>query len=261
MPAKCLSFLIVSANKPRFFINRMKLLLNISIAFLFTSCLLIKSKLLTTEMSNKNKNVVSFSDTLHIYKTHRSFFYDVIQKIDTDTLYFRLQIRVIPNAKIKGAVIEYVYLYPQEYVKKYKLCDSVSFKNCNIETTTILEKKDFIFLHPPRSFTLRILQLTPFPMLYTNRKHWGAILKIPRKSWGKWAHSSTKFSYTLDSMHISQNNVPEKYVISCHSTSKFGTSEGKFSFQVDSGITSLEYKYNLDDTTGFVIMNLRKIIN
>lgn len=76
-------------------------------------------------------------------------------------------------------VFSYMYLRPNEttsdpFCEKHNKEHPKQAFSCGDESTGIVDNKKNIWMHPPRSFTFRILQLNPFPFYYRDEtvKNW-----------------------------------------------------------------------------------------
>lgn len=210
--------------------------------------------------SENNKSIRSLSDSFKVFRTHRTFTYRVFQKVDTVLLNFIVEMKVIPRKYYGGGMIKYTYKYlpidiNEKRVYKNLPDDTLNF-GYNLEFSSVLESDTFIYLHPPRSKTLRMLEVAPFPMLEPNKKEWKGVLTIPKGSWGKWENSSFNHTYKIDSIIKGSNGINQYYYVSSISESKFGRSTHHFIYNTDSGFTKLNYKI---ENEGEVLLKLIKV--
>lgn len=195
--------------------------------------------------AEQNPNVQSYSDDYHIYKTHRKFTYEVHQRMDSTSINFELDLIVIPMIKMEAALVNYLYHYDAKDIIALGLkeeCPDSLNGACHRELTTIGEGKNSIWTHPPRSKTLKILELAPFPEVNFNSAQWNSWLYIPKGNWGEWEKTKFKKSYFVDSIKYQQDTIPEYYYVSSFSESRFGKNSNNYVFHVDSGFTEMHYK-------------------
>ena len=195
--------------------------------------------------AENNPSTISYSDDYHIYKTHRKFTYEVHQRMDSTSINFELDLIVVPMIKMEAALVKYLYHYdPKDIIAlglKEECPDSLNGA-CRRELTTIDEGKNSIWMHPPRSKTLKILQLAPFPQVNFNSAQWNGLFYIPKGNWGEWEKTKFKKAYFVDSIKYQQDTIPEYYYVSSFSESRFGKNENNYVFHVDSGFTEMHYK-------------------
>ena len=195
--------------------------------------------------AEQNPNVQSYSDDYHIYKTHRKFTYEVHQRMDSTSINFELDIIVLPMIKMKAALVKYLYHYDAKDIVTLGLqeeCPDSLNGACHRELTTIDEGKNSIWMHPPRSKTLKILQLAPFPEVNFYSEQWHGLFYIPKGNWGEWEKTKFKETYFVDSIKYQQDTIPEYYYVSSFSESRFGKNSNNYVFHVDSGFTEMHYK-------------------
>ena len=195
--------------------------------------------------AENNPSTISYSDDYHTYKTHRKFTYEVHQRMDSTSINFELDLIVVPMIKMEAALVKYLYHYdPKDIIAlglKEECPDSLNGA-CRRELTTIDEGKNSIWMHPPRSKTLKILQLAPFPQVNFNSAQWNGLFYIPKGNWGEWEKTKFKETYFVDSIKYQQDTIPEYYYVSSFSESRFGKNSNNYVFHVDSGFTEMHYK-------------------
>jgi len=195
--------------------------------------------------AENNPSTISYSDDYHTYKTHRKFTYEVHQRMDSTSINFELDLIVVPMIKMEAALVKYLYHYdPKDIIAlglKEECPDSLNGA-CRRELTTIDEGKNSIWMHPPRSKTLKILQLAPFPQVNFNSAQWNGLFYIPKGNWGEWEKTKFKKAYFVDSIKYQQDTIPEYYYVSSFSESRFGKNSNNYVFHVDSGFTEMHYK-------------------
>src|SRR5690554_8114451 len=79
-----------------------------------------------------------------------------------------------------GTKIKYKYFYtPEALTLEERITYLNSDVNYKSEITSVMEDVNHIFLHPPRSFSLKSLQLSPFPQIdFTVKKDYILKAKI-----------------------------------------------------------------------------------
>lgn len=220
------------------------------VSFLLTSCMFIPTKLNNKVLKNENNfKIKSKSDYFHIYKTHREFVFRVHQIINNDTIDYYVNAKIIPIKSSNLALVKYTYHYSKHLISKFNLDVNCVEENidCFNEVSTIKEIQNWVWMHPPRAYTLRILELAPFPEVYFDRKNWGGTLSIPKGNWGEWENSSFKWEYKIDSVLNNKYRDQNYTYINSTSTSKFGLNSNKIVFQRDSGFVEMNYTFENED--------------
>jgi hypothetical protein len=135
--------------------------------FLFSSCGFIllkvaenkemKGPLDTEGMSNVES---PYNSDNEIYKTNRTFVYEVNQHEKNRDLKFRLELVVIPGAfNLQESKIKYKYHYDPKELTAKELTD-FGFKSPDdylFEYSSVREEKKVVQLHPPRTKTLMLI--------------------------------------------------------------------------------------------------------
>lgn len=201
---------------------------------------------------------ISKSNTCQSYKAGSRYTFSVDQVLVCDTLQFLLTMDILKNKKIfKTTSIEYKYFYDDKTIINYHYQGKVNEKSNKLESEfTSFKYGDWIFLHPPRSYTLKTLQLAPFPQFNKGYNKTSGTLLIPKNNWDYWENSSIDCSYSIDSVYYTQNSIADKYFISSKANSIYGENSALFIYQVDSGFTRMEYSFENGD---WVKINLLKI--
>lgn len=214
----------------------------------------------------EDPNTLSLSDNYHIYTTHKIFTYKVNQQIEDSTINFILKMTVLPSIN-ESALIGYRYYYEDKIdstindsCKKFNaiLADG----RCYDEMSRIDESKTSIYVHPPRYFTLRILELCPFTSFFRDTsvgKSAVGLLHIPKNNWEEWEKTFIKNKSTLDSIVYTQNQIPEYYYFNAITKSRFGVNKANFVFNVDSGYTKMDYMITTPGYAGEIKMILTDI--
>ena len=223
-----------------------KLVIIIILSFI-SSCTSFHSKRFQKKAKESRSDIIeSYSDNHHIYKTNRVFHYSVNQSTDSINFNFKLDLRIIPARKAKSAFIEYSYHYSKEDIKllnlKTECPDSLKGK-CRTEISTIRESTNWVLMHPPRSKSLDILELAPFPEFIAKEKEWESELSIPKGNWGEWENTKFRWKFELDSILFDKDSVPEYHSIKSSSNSKFGLNENNFLYHRDSGFVHMNYEF------------------
>jgi hypothetical protein len=208
------------------------------IIVLFSCRSVITRQLKTSKTGN------SVSDNYTNYKTGRIFQYGVEQILVKDTLSFKLRAHVIPQKRLKGALIEFHYFYDIQTINHY-------FYQGRLDTTsntlrverTSFKDGDWVFFHPPRAYTLESLQLAPFPQFVKTSLQSSGTLSIPKGNWGYWENSKIKCTNSIDSIHYSIDSIPLKYFISSEASSVYGKNAAYFVYDIDSGFVKMNYQF------------------
>jgi hypothetical protein len=209
--------------------------------------------------AENNPSITSYSDNYHIYKTGRKFTYEVHQRMDSTSVDFKLDLIVLPMIKMEAALVKYLYHYDPKDIITLGLqeeCPDSLDGACRKEITTIREGKNSIWVHPPRSKTLKILELATFPEIKFNTTEWDSWLYIPKGNWGEWEKTKFDHFYFVDSIKYQQDTIPEYYYVSSFSESRFGKNSNNYVFHVDSGFTEMHYKIVNEGTVDFKLVHM-----
>jgi hypothetical protein len=199
-----------------------------------------------------------------IYKTNRTFVYEVDQKEKQRGLKFRLELVVIPGAfNLQETKIKYKYYYDPHELTTQELAD-FGFKEPDqytAEYSSVREEKGIVQLHPPRTKTLICLERAPFPEL-PYQLYKGAtkksLLFIPRGNWGELGGSKIKWNYEVDSVTFKNDTVPYYCRIQGRANSKKGGYNTlEMQFKADSGFTKLSYRFQDLTAIDFILKEIK----
>ena len=143
---------------------------------------------------------------------------------------------------------------------------NISYKISKNETTTGLIENEFnIWLHPPRGYLFRILELNPFPYIKSPiavGNSWEWKLQIGAqwgdKRWKEWSGNiENKYRYKITGKEELSTNFGsiECYVVESQAVSELGVTKLKSYFNERYGFVRLEYT-NIDNSK--IEMNLQK---
>lgn len=248
-----------------------------AILFSFTTILLFSScgflvHMVTThaqnnagELDTEGKREVAspYNDNNVIFKTNRTFVYEVNEFQRGRHLTFLLEMVIIPGAfNVNESKIKYKYHYNPKDLDSMELIafgfdGATSYKP---EYTSLKEEKNDITFHPPRSKTLVCLEAAPFPSLPPKLKKGvktKEFLFIPKGSWGKLGGSKITWRYEVDSVTFIKDTIPYSCIVNAVADSKKGGYNTlKIHFNTDSGFTKLSYRFQ--DSTA-IDLSLKKI--
>lgn len=231
-----------------------KLLLILIILFSLSSC----SKIFTimrkdTDTEGKTDIKSKFNDDNKIYTTNRLFTYDVHQIDSARELSYKMELLVIPGKMSGGTKIKYKYYYPSEILtseERKAYLDSI--KNYKIEITSITEDPKSIFVHPPRAFSLKALQLSPFPQIDFPTKagyNWSAKMYI-MAGWGELNGETVKYNFVVDKVEYSETdslNFTARIKAESYIDEENHLCNAMFDFDSQLGFTNMSYAF--DDST------------
>lgn len=101
-----------------------------------------------------------------IFTTGKLMNYSVSQKNKEKVLDFKLELLVIPGKISGGTKIKYKYYYQDENLTKAEKLDYLdTVKFFKWEITNVMEDDNGVWIHPPRSYSLECLELSPFPQI------------------------------------------------------------------------------------------------
>lgn len=213
------------------------------VATLFTASFSCSKIMFNQLKSDKPGN--SLSDNYTNYKPGRIFYYNVYQILAKDTFQFEIAAHVLPHKRLKGALMEYRYFYDKATIERYFYqgsYDSVSGA-LNSEKTSFKDG-DWVFLHPPRSYTLKSLQLAPFPQFEKSKKEYSGKLTIPKGNWGYWENSEIRSAGSVDSILYNSVAAPQKFFISSYTVNSiYGENKAWFVYDLDSGFMDMKYQF------------------
>ncbi|MBN1598337.1 MAG: hypothetical protein JW894_08585 [Bacteroidales bacterium] len=202
------------------------------------------------------------NDDNTIFITHRIFKYHVSQREINRCINFDLEMVVIPGYVNSQTKIKYKYKYNPADLTQEEIIDFTDsiYGLCRPTYTSVNEDKFGVDIHPPRSYTLRKLQLAPFPdvdfPIYEGRKGKG-FLYIPRGNWGEWEKSKIKHNKIIKSVSYKNDSIINGCVVEGTATSKFGISTLEAHFQIDSGFTRLFYRFSDSSKVDFVLKEIK----
>ena len=158
----------------------MKIIKNILPLLIFTSCISIslpkrtvaeKNQVVDTEGIDTISSPYNFDNK--VYRTNRTFVYEVNQNDIKRNYNFILELKVIPGSGNMGETkIKYKYFYKKnqltsDEITYFGLKDSLG-GYFGSEITSLFENANVVYLHPPRTKTLMKLEKAPFPEIYFN---------------------------------------------------------------------------------------------
>jgi hypothetical protein len=199
-----------------------------------------------------------------IYKTNRSFIYEVHQWQNKKHIKFDIELLVIPGSfNLSESKIKYKYHYNPNDLTAEQLLDFGydSTKNFRPEFTSFTESQGAMDFHPPRSKTLECLEAAPFPSVpYPIKKgrQTKSILYIPKGNWGKLGGSKINWKYKIDSVTYMNDTIP----YSCHvnavaDSKKGGHNTLEIFFTIDSGFTKWSYRFQDSTAIDFTLKEIK----
>lgn len=135
-------------------------------------------------------------------------------------------------------------------------------------TSTIIENDSAVWMHPPRMFQFKILELNPFPMVHfpleLGRK-WQDTLRIGQHygdpMWVEWEGNITnisKFEIVGDTVLSSPLGDQKCFVIASNAQSKLGSTYLTSYYNASFGFMRLEYQ-NIDGSELVLLMESHKM--
>ena len=199
-----------------------------------------------------------------IYKTNRTFVFEVDQCVKKKHLKFELEMLIIPGSfNLDESKLKYKYHFdPQnltdEQLKEFGY-DGIG--NFSPEITSFTESARGIDFHPPRSKSLECLEAAPFPyvpgIIRKGRKS-KQYLYIPRGNWGKLGGSKIVWNYEIDSVRYINDTVPYFCRVSATADSKKGGHNTlQTYFNIDSGFTKWSYRFEDSTTVDFILKEIK----
>lgn len=218
-----------------------------------------------TEMDTEGKQDVPspYNDNNILFKTNRTFCYQVEQIEKGRHLFFGLDMMVIPGSfNLNQSKVKYKYHYnpldlDSNELKQFGYDGKGGFEP---EFTSLIEEKNELNFHPPRSKTLTCLEAAPFPEIPFRIKkgtHSKSFLFIPRGSWGKLGGSKITWHYEIDSVAYVSDTIP--YFCSVYATAdsrKGGHNTLRIYFNKDSGFTKLYYHFQDSTIVNFTLTEI-----
>ncbi len=205
-----------------------------------------------------------YNDNNIIYKTNKSFMYEVDQVQTDRRLKFNIEMVVIPGAfNMHESRIKYKFYYDPKDLDSAEL-KAFGYQEQNgfaPEFSSLKEEKNDITFHPPRSKTLACLEAAPFPALRSKIEkgmQTKEFLFIPKGSWGKLGGSTITWRYRIDSVAYVNDTIPYY----CHATGTADSKKGghnilKMHFNTDSGFTKLSYRFQDLTTVDFILKEIK----
>lgn len=226
------------------------------LAFLciLTSC----SKIYTyfrrnNDTEGKTEIKSKFNDDNIVYTNESSRSYEVHQTLKDREINFKLELLVIPGKMSGGTKIKYKYYYtPEALTLEERITYLNSDVNYKSEITSVMEDVNHIFLHPPRSFSLKSLQLSPFPQIDFPVKKgysWKAKMFIG-SGWGDLNGKTIKYDFIIDEVKYLDNdtlNYTAKVIAKSYVENENHLCNAIFNFDSKLGFTRL--RYDFDNTT------------
>jgi hypothetical protein len=199
-----------------------------------------------------------------IYKTNRTFIFEVDQWQNKKHLKFELEMMVIPGSfNLNESKIKYKYHYDPKDLTAEQLKEFIydSLGNFNSEITSFTESVKALGFHPPRTKTLEYLEAAPFPEIpYPIKKgrHLKEYLFIPRGNWGKLGGSKITWRYEVDSVRYIHDTIP----YFCHLNATADSKKGGHNtlqtwFNIDSGFTKWSYRFQDSTTIDFILKKIK----
>jgi len=213
------------------------------------------SKDLDTEYRTDVKS--KFNHDNKILIEGKEYLYKVVQKDKNRILNFDLILKTIPGNYSNGTKIKYKHYYNDEFLteeEKSLYLDSIKFYKWDI--TSAHENKEEFYIHPPRSYTLKKLEITPFPQL-----------KLPPIE-GDYSYSVNNIiagygEYNMNRVYSEYHikdiiyNVDSSFVVTINASSNWGKEKtdekiciANFEFDSKLGFTEMSYLFN--DSTSIV---------
>jgi hypothetical protein len=223
-----------------------------------TSCsLLFNYDPIDFEDTENRKDIISlYNEDNFIYKTNRSFVYEIIKdSISKTKISNYIELKIIPGSLFKQTKIKYKFFNSLSNLTK----DSSFFW----ELTGLIENNKNIWIHPPRSQYYE-LEFTAFPEIIIKKDN--NKIKTKWKSttytgseWGLHKNISITSKYNFDTDTILNfeniNYVCQKII--AISTSKFGNTKSEFYFSNLIGFVQLNYFFK-DETIKIRLIKITK---
>jgi len=231
-----------------------KLLLILIIFFSITSCSKIYNMLWKDVDSEGKTGIKSkFNDDNKIYTTNRLFTYDVQQIDAARELNYKMELLVIPGKFTGGTKIKYKCYYTEENLtaeEKEMYIDSN--KPYKWDITNVMEDKEGVWIHPPRSYTLKKLELSPFPSIDFPTKvgdKWSYKMYIGA-GWGELKGKIVKSDFIVDKVEYSESdssNFTARVKAESYFDEENHLCNAEFYFDSYLGFTTMKYVF--DDST------------
>jgi phosphoribosyl 1,2-cyclic phosphodiesterase len=146
---------------------KITILITLLLTITLTSCSKIYSTLRKDDDTEGKTDIKSkFNDDNKIFTNDKLFTYDVHQVDAARELNFKMELLVIPGKFTGGKKIKYKLYYTD---KNLTLEEHENYLDTNKlykwDITNVMEDDKSIWIHPPRSYSLEKMQLTPFPQI------------------------------------------------------------------------------------------------
>ncbi len=228
-----------------------------TIIVICSSCSLF-FKILRKNVDSEGKtNVKSkYNQDNVIFKNNSSITYNVQQKLKEKIIDFDLTLIVIPGKMNGGTKIKYKYYYTSNNLtesEKSKYLDTIKFFKGEI--TNVIEDSTKLFIHPPRSYSLEKMELSPFPIVKFPAKKglkWASKMFIGA-GWGELAGKTIEFNYSINNVNFFDNY----YTANISALSSFDSDKkyciATFDFHSSKGFTKLNYVFSDSTEITFTI--------
>ncbi len=201
------------------------------------------------DSEGKNEIKSKFNSDNLIFTNEKTLSYSVTQIYKEKFLDFNLELLVIPGKINGGTKIKYKYYYPSDNlneVEKLKYLDTV--KLFKWEITNVMEDDNGVWIHPPRSYSLECLELSPFPQIkfpVTLGQTWSGKMYIG-SGWGELKGKIVEFKYDLVELEYTSDS--KNYVAKIKGISYFDSINNpyctlNFEFDSQGGFTKLHYLF------------------
>jgi len=228
-----------------------KLLLVFIVLFSFTSCSKIYSALRKDVDTEGQSGIKSkYNDDNKIYTTNRLFTYDVHQIDSARELNYKMELLVIPGKFNGGTKIKYKMYYTDENLtpeERVSYLDSNKAYKWNI--TNVMEDDEGVWIHPPRSYTLEKMELSPFPEIkfpvkmgdnWSNRMYIGA-------GWEELRGKTVSADFIIDKVEYLKNdslNFTARIKAETYFDEENHLCHAVFDFDSQLGFTNMSYVFN-----------------
>ena len=196
----------------------MKLCLVSFSCLIFGSCLKILS-VISPDVDTENQLELAskYNTDNIIFTTNRVFSYSVEQHDADRVLGYDMDLKVIPGKYQGGTKIKYKLYYEEAEGLRTKERETFtdSLKNFKWDITSVDEDESGVWIHPPRSYTLKQLELAPFlqvkyPLIL--HQTWTSKLFIG-PGWEDYQGKTVYCSYNVLSISNSSENDVQLSVI------------------------------------------------
>jgi len=234
--------------------HKNRLLLILLLVGVFSSCSKIYSVLRKDVDSEGKTDIKSkFNDDNKVYTTNRLFSYNVHQIDAARELNYKMELLVIPGKYNGGTKIKYKLYYTEENLtlkEREEYIDSNKLYKWDI--TNVMEDDEGVWIHPPRSYTLEKLQLSPFPQIDFPAKigdNWASRMYIGA-GWGDLRGKTVSSDYIVESVKYSETdslNFTARVKAETYFDEENHLCKAVFDFDSQLGFTNMSYVF--DDST------------